>query len=56
MDRSTLVAAILLGLLGAALAPAFPPTAALSRPLAFLVCALGGLLGLWIVSYALSLE
>lgn len=56
MDRSTLLAAILLGLLGAALAPLFTPTAALPRPLVFLVCAFGGLFGLWIVSYALSLD
>ena len=56
MDRSTLVTATLLGLLGAALAPLFAPTAALPRPLVFLVCGLGGLLGLWIVSYALSLD
>lgn len=56
MDRSALLVAVVLGVLGAALAPAFPPTAALPRSLVFLVCALGGLLGLWVVSYALSLE
>ena len=56
MDRSALLVAAILGVLGAALAPLFPPTAALPCPLVFLVCGLGGLLGLWIVSYALSFE
>lgn len=56
MDRSTLVAAILLGLLGAAIAPLFAPTAAFPRSLVFLACVLGGLSGLWTVSYALSLD
>lgn len=56
MDRSTLTAAIVLGLLGAALAPLFAPTSTLPRPLVFLVCALGGLFGLRVVSYALSFD
>ena len=56
MDRSTLLAAAVLGLAGAALAPLFAPTATFPRPLVFLVCGLGGLLGLRIVSYALSLD
>lgn len=56
MDRSAFLVAVVLGVLGAALAPAFPPTAVFPRLLVFLVCALGGLLGLWVVSYALSLE
>lgn len=56
MDRSILLIATLLGLLGAALAPLFAPTAAFPRSLVFLVCALGGLFGLWTVSYALSLD
>ncbi|WP_336342944.1 hypothetical protein [Halalkalicoccus ordinarius] len=56
MDRAVLLIAVVLGVLGAALAPIFPPTAALPRLLVFLVCALGGFLGLWVVSYALSLE
>jgi hypothetical protein len=56
MDRSALLIAVVLGVLGVALAPLFAPTAALPRSLVFIVCALGGLLGLWVVSYALSLE
>lgn len=56
MDRSALLVAVVLGVLGAALAPLFAPTADLPRPLVFFVCTLGGLFGLWVVSYALSLE
>lgn len=56
MDRSILLVATTLGLLGAALAPLFAPTSTLPRPLVFLVCALGGLFGLWTVSYALSFD
>lgn len=56
MNRSAFLAAALIGVLGAALAPQFPPTASLSPILVFLVCSLGALGGLWTVSFALSLE
>ncbi|MEM4780977.1 MAG: hypothetical protein QXG03_05395 [Halalkalicoccus sp.] len=56
MDRFALLAALVLGALGAVLAPLFGPTAQLSPILVFLVCVLGALAGLGIVSYALSLE
>lgn len=56
VDRSALLVAVLLGVLGAALAPLFPPTADLPRTLVFLVSALGALAGLWVVSRALALE
>jgi hypothetical protein len=56
IDRSALLAAVLFGALGAALAPLFPPTAGLPWPLVFLVSAFGALAGLRVVSYALALE
>lgn len=56
MDRSVLLTTLAVGLAGALLAPLFGPTAAYSPVVAFLVCTLGALAGLWIVSYALALD
>ncbi|MCL7417930.1 MAG: hypothetical protein M8354_08845 [Halalkalicoccus sp.] len=56
MNRSALLAALFVGILGAILAPRFGPTAAFSPLVAFSVCALGALAGLWVVSYALALD
>lgn len=56
MNRSALLAAGLIGIVGAILAPRFSPTAGFSPVLVFLICSLGALAGLWIVSYALSLD
>lgn len=56
MERSPLLAALVLGLVGVFVAPRFEPTTEFSPVLVFVVCALGALGGLWIVSYALELE
>lgn len=56
MNRSALLAALVVGIVGTALAPRFGPTAAFPPLLAFLVCSAGALAGLWIVSYALALD
>lgn len=56
MNRSALLAALVIGIVGAFLAPLFGPTAAFSPVVAFLVCAVGALVGLWTVSYALALD
>lgn len=56
MNRSALLAVVVVGLLGTAVAPRFAPTAGSPAALVFLVCALGALAGLWIVSYALSID
>jgi phosphate/sulfate permease len=56
MNRSALLAAGLIGAVGAVVAPRFDPTAQFSPLLVFLICAFGALCGLWIVSYALSLD
>jgi disulfide bond formation protein DsbB len=56
MNRSALLAAGLIGVIGTFFAPRFAPTAGFSLVLVFFVCSLGALAGLWIVSYALSLD
>ncbi|MFC6905544.1 hypothetical protein [Halalkalicoccus tibetensis] len=56
MNRSALLAALVIGIVGATLAPRFGPTAAFPPVLVFLVCSLGALAGLRIVSYALALD
>lgn len=56
VNRSALLAAFLVGIVGTFVAPRFPPTAAFSPVLVFLVCSLGALIGLGVVSYALKLD
>lgn len=56
MNRSALLTALVVGLLGAVLAPLFGPTADFSPLVAFLVCTIGAIGGLWTVSYALELD
>lgn len=64
MDRiggseSSLLVAATFGVVGTVLVSlSSPPSpaATLSRPLVFLVCSLGALFGLWVVSHAVSLD
>ncbi len=56
MNRSALLAALLVGLLGTFVAPRFAPTAQFSPVLVFSVCAIGALIGLGVVSYALKFD
>lgn len=56
MNRSALLAALLVGIAGTVVASRFAPTAQFSPALVFSVCALGALVGLGVVSYALKLD